>query len=128
MSTRRVQLNESDSPVESLGSFERLTPPSMFDGELLMRAARLERDRAVAGLLVKLGRHVAWLWRKAVAEPFKRWLERERTIRELSSLRARELAELGIAPGMIPYVAAGKVTNERGSPAANENAHPRRAA
>jgi uncharacterized protein YjiS (DUF1127 family) len=54
------------------------------------------------------GQHVARLAHKIFVAPIERWLEQERTIRELSRLSPRELAELGLSAGDIPYVAAGQ--------------------
>ena len=124
---------ESEFPVEPLAEPEHWSLPEEMDPELLLVHARRERDRAVAGVLLKLGRGVAWLWRKVVSGPFARWQERERTIRELSSLGEHELAELGIGPGMIPYVAAGKLRTDDdtvvgGGTVANENLRARKVA
>ena len=54
-------------------------------------------------------------------------------MRELSSLGEHELAELGIGPGMIPYVAAGKLRTDEdaalgGGTVANENLRARKVA
>jgi uncharacterized protein YjiS (DUF1127 family) len=70
---------------------------------------------------------------RAVSAAITQWIKRERAIRELSMLGERELAELGITPAMIPYVASPKFTTEpaddRGHPTANDNrAHCRDAA
>jgi uncharacterized protein YjiS (DUF1127 family) len=104
-----------------------------MEAEALMAYARGARDKAVAELLLRLGRGAARLWRKAIVEPVARWEARERTIRELSSMREHELAELGIAPGMIPYIASGKFRSDEGavvsgSKAANENGRPNKVA
>ena len=133
MSMPVSRLRESEFPVEPLAEPEHWSLPAEMDPELLVIHARRERDRAVADVLRKIGRGVAWLWRKAVAGPFARWLERERTIRELSSLGEYELAELGIGPGMIPYVASGKFRTDEdavvgGGTVANENLHARKVA
>jgi len=126
-------MRESEFPVEPLAEPEHWSLPAEMDQELLVIHARRERDRAVADVLRKIGRGVAWLWRKAVAGPFARWQERERTMRELSSLGEHELAELGIGPGMIPYVASGKLRTDEdaavdGGTVANENLHARKVA
>lgn len=133
MSMTVSRLRENEFPVEPLAEPEHWSLPAEMDPELLLLGARRERDRAVAGVLLKLGRGVAWLWRKAVSGPFARWQERERTIRELSSLGEHELAELGIGPGMIPYVASGKLRTDEdaavgGGTVANENLRARKVA
>jgi uncharacterized protein YjiS (DUF1127 family) len=56
----------------------------------------------------KFGQSAARLAHKIFVAPVERWLEQERTIRELSRLSPRELAELGLSAGDIPYVAAGQ--------------------
>ena len=67
---------------------------------------------------------------RAVSTAITQWIKRERAIRELSMLGERELAELGITPAMIPYVASPKFTAEtagdRRHPAANDNRARRR--
>ena len=122
------QLRQNPSPVEPLVEPERWSLPLEMDQAVLLAHAHRARDAALAATLKRLGRGVTQLWRKAVAEPIARWEARERTIRELSAMRAHELAELGIAPGMISYVASGKYRSNEGavvsgSPVANENAH-----
>ena len=126
MSTPVSKTSETLSPVERLGEPEHWSPPAEMDAEALMAYARGARDKALAGALMSLGRAAARLWRKAIMEPVARWEARERTIRELSAMREHELAELGIAPGMIPYVASGKFRTGQGavvsgSAVANEN-------
>ncbi|HLI13599.1 MAG TPA: DUF1127 domain-containing protein [Alphaproteobacteria bacterium] len=76
---------------------------------------------------------VASLWRNLIARPFARWAAQERAIRELSMLDDRELADLGISRGLIPYAATGKleITNRYERPlnrSANENRQDRHAA
>ena len=126
MSTPVSKTRETLSPIERLGEPEHWSPPPQMEAEALMAYARHARDKALAGLLLSLGRAAARLWQKAIAEPVARWEARERTMRELSSMRPHELAELGIGPGMIPYVASGKFRTDRGavvrgSTVANEN-------
>jgi len=133
MSKLPLSTMERESPVERLSEPDHWAAPGAVDLEVLMSKARSERDRAVAEALRTSAAAAAGLWRKLVAEPFARWRERERTIRELSSLREHELAELGIAPGMIPYIASGKLQAEGSAAAgstapANENARVRRVA
>jgi uncharacterized protein YjiS (DUF1127 family) len=133
MSMPISSLRETESPVEPLAEPEYWSLLPEIDPELLLVDARRERDRAVAGVLRKIGRGFAWLWRNAVAGPFARWLERERTIRELSTMGELELAELGIGPGMIPYVASGKFRTDEGDvvgggTVANENLRVRKVA
>jgi len=121
------ELKKSASPVEPLAVPERWSLPET-GSEALLAYAHRARGEAVAKTLRQLGRGVAQFWRKAVAEPIARWEARERTIRELASMREHELAELGIAPGMIPYVASGKYRSEEGavlSGASNANESPR---
>jgi uncharacterized protein YjiS (DUF1127 family) len=133
MSMPVSRFNETEFPVEPMAEPEHWALSAEMDVEQLVAHARRERDRAFAGVLVRIGRGVAWLWRKAIAGPFARWQERERTIRELSSLGEHELAELGIGPGMIPYVAAGKFRADEdaavgGGTVANENLRARKVA
>jgi uncharacterized protein YjiS (DUF1127 family) len=99
-----------------------LNLPSGFETEALVAAARRQRDAMIAGVLVRLGHGVAKLWQKAVASPFRAWQERERTYRELAMLSEHELRDIGLTPGMIPLVAAGKIN------AANENRRSTKAA
>ncbi|HUI18101.1 MAG TPA: DUF1127 domain-containing protein [Alphaproteobacteria bacterium] len=126
MSTPVSKTRETASPIERLGEPEHWSSPAEVDAEALMAYARGARDKALAGTLLRLGRGAARLWRKTIMEPVARWEARERTMRELSSMRPHELAELGIGPGMIPYVASGKFRTDRGavvsgSAVANEN-------
>lgn len=122
MSGRKTGDFRVGSPVRPLSEPDRWTPPAPIDHEALMAEAQALRTQAIADFWRATGR----LWRKAVAAPVERWLERERAIRELSSLDDRELADLGISRGLIPYVAAGKFTaNDEGArretAPANEN-------
>jgi uncharacterized protein YjiS (DUF1127 family) len=101
---------------------DELNLPDGFETEALVAAARRDRDRMLAGVLVSLGRAVAKLWLKAVANPFRNWQARERTYRELALLNEHELRDIGLTPGMIPLVASGKIN------AANENRRSTKAA
>lgn len=62
---------------------------------------------------------------RAIAAAIASWIVRERTIRELSRLSERELADLGLTPAMIPFVASPKFTAEAADEgrrrAANDN-------
>lgn len=96
-------------PVRPLAEPDRWTAPRLLAEDAVLRAARAQRDAATAKALAAFFLHgVAWLAHKLVVEPLRRWLERERMIRELSMLSDRELADLGVTPGEIPYIAAGK--------------------
>jgi uncharacterized protein YjiS (DUF1127 family) len=114
------------SPVEPLSEPELWTVPTDIDLRSVMDQARHERARAVAGASRALWRGLATVWHKAVVAPFARWRERERTLRELSMLSERELHDIGLTTGMIPYVASGALsakdeTAGRDSTPANEN-------
>ncbi len=129
MSNRKRFVGEGESPVRPLSEPERWTPPALVDHEALAAEARALRAQALAGY----GRALARLWRKAIVAPVARWIERERLVRELSMLDDRELADLGISRGLIPYIAAGNFTaNDEGArherAPANENAHTHKAA
>jgi uncharacterized protein YjiS (DUF1127 family) len=131
-----------ESPVRPLAEPDRWTAPSPSDEAAIARAAQAYRDAELARTAGALGqgvaRHLAtslaWLGRKLVVEPIERWLERERTIRELGMLSPRELADLGITPGEIPYVASGRYARPSGlateskkgwsGQAVNENERP----
>ena len=129
MSVLRTFVAEGESPVRPLSEPERWTPPAPVDHEALLAEAQALRAQALANFGRALGR----LWRKAIAAPVARWIERERLTRELSRLDDRELGDLGISRGLIPYIAAGKFTpNDEDarheSAPANENAHTHKAA
>jgi uncharacterized protein YjiS (DUF1127 family) len=129
MSVRRRFVAEGESPVRPLSEPERWTPPAVVDHEALLAEANALRAQALANFGRALGR----IWRKAVAAPVARWIERERLMRELSMLDDRELADLGISRGLIPYIATGNFTaNDEGArhetAPANENAHTHKAA
>ncbi len=129
MSVRKSLVAESESPVRPLSEPERWTPPAPVDHEALMAEASALRAQALADFGRALGR----LWHKAIAAPVARWIERERLVRELSRLDDRELADLGISRGLIPYIAAGNFTpNDEGAhhetAPANENRHADKAA
>jgi uncharacterized protein YjiS (DUF1127 family) len=105
-----------------------------MNAELMAAEARLGRAAMAFDFGRTLARGLEAVWQGVVARPFARWLARERMIHELSMLSEHELAELGIARGMIPYVADEKLvpgdearTLPEGTPA-NENASPRKAA
>jgi len=127
MSVRKTLVADSESPVRPLSEPERWTPPAFVDREALMAEAQALRREAIADF----GRALRRFWRKAIAAPVARWFERERLMRELSGLDDRELADLGISRGLIPYIAAGKFTanddDARHEPA-NENRRAGKAA
>jgi uncharacterized protein YjiS (DUF1127 family) len=129
MSVRKTLVAERESPVRPLSEPERWTPPVLVDHEALAAEARVLRAQALADF----GRTLVRLWRKAIVAPVARWIERERLMRELSMLDDRELADLGISRGLIPYIAAGNFSaNDEGArhetAPANENAHTHKAA
>jgi len=126
-----------ESPVRPLAEPERWQAPN-FRGLVENPSAATKhaaRDGGVGGAVL---RGTAWLARKLVTEPYRRWAEHERIIRELSLMSERELADLGLARGDIPYVAAGSLrTDDRDRGAAtarlftapaNENGQPSKAA
>ena len=129
MSIRKGDFLEGGSPVRPLSEPDRWTPPAPVDHQAIMAEAHALRTAALMDLSNALKR----LWRKAVAQPVGRWIERERALRELSRLDDRELADLGITRDLIPFVAAGKFTPydegaRREIPPANENKHNQKAA
>lgn len=122
-----------ESPVRPIAEPDRWALPRDMDSAVSMKDAALGRAKAMTQFGHGVARGAAWLWRKAVLGPIERWAERERLMRELSYLSERELIEIGISPGMIPFVVAGKFHPEAGSvrgerAPANENRHPRKAA
>jgi uncharacterized protein YjiS (DUF1127 family) len=128
MTSLMSKVARSTSPVERLDEPDRWTPP--FEASPMDLNARGGELRTEA--LVRHGSAIAnalgAIWRKAVLGPVSRWLERERAIRELSALNEHELHDLGVAPGMIPYLVSGKARLDDGGPSvANENV-PKRVA
>lgn len=131
MLSRKSKFEQIESPVRPLAEPERWTVPTETDHERVLAAAQALRIQATRRLAHAFANSVARLWHDGIVEPIARWRERERTIRELSMLNERELADIGLSPGMIPFVAAGKFQPEaepiERAPA-NENHSPRRAA
>ena len=129
MESRMLRVERAESPVRSLNEPDRWRVPVEVSHEALLIQARELRTKALVHYAHVIGNALAGLWRKAAVEPVTRWLARERAIRELSLLNEHELHDLGIAPGMIPYLVTGKLNAEdEGRRAANENLHPKRAA
>jgi len=112
---------------------ERLNEPDQ--GTLPFAASRTDLDGRASKLrteeVVRYGHAIAKtlaaLWHLAVVRPIGRWLEHERAIRELSLLNDRELQDIGVAPGMIPYAVSSRSSLNDASNIANENS-PKRAA
>lgn len=125
----------SVSPVQRLSEPEWWQLPTDFDPDKVLAAARAERDEVLARYVraLGLGRALRTLWRTLIAEPFKRWRQRERWTRELTMMQDYELHDIGITRSMIPYIVSGKVAREdqparRDRKPANENTRSREAA
>lgn len=121
------------SSVKPLSEPEWWQLPADFDPEKVLAAARAQRDEVLGDWARAVGRSLAALWRKGIVEPYERWRQRERTIRELTMLEDHELRDLGITRSMIPFIASGHVVREdlpirRDAVPANENTRSRKAA
>lgn len=122
-----------ESPVHSLHEPDFWTPPVDINLEALVAAAHANRNALLAKYTRTFVAALAAFWRKAVVQPVGRWLERERMIRELSRMDERELHDLGLTPGMIPYLVSATNAQEGARlhaavVFANENVRPIRAA
>jgi uncharacterized protein YjiS (DUF1127 family) len=104
-----VEPESSGETLDPLSSQIRSAPLAAPDSEEVMRRARLARDAALGGAMVRAGRALASVFvvpARWLIVRYLVWRQRERDAAELYAADEHTLADLGVRRADIPFVVA----------------------